>query len=85
MHFLPDVWVTCESCGGTRYKPETLAVKYRGRSIADVLAMNVDAALELFAGIPKVRRVLQTLHDVGLEYIPLGQAANAFRRRSPAR
>jgi excinuclease ABC subunit A len=75
MHFLPDVWVTCESCGGSRYALETLAVKFRGRSIADVLAMKVDAALELFAGIPRVRRVLQTLHDVGLGYIPLGQAA----------
>jgi excinuclease ABC subunit A len=75
MHFLPDVWVTCEACGGTRYTPETLAVKFRGRTIADVLAMNVDAALELFASVPKIRRVLQTLHDVGLGYIPLGQAA----------
>ncbi|HWE40466.1 MAG TPA: excinuclease ABC subunit UvrA, partial [Isosphaeraceae bacterium] len=75
MHFLPDVWVTCEACGGTRYTPETLAVKFRGRTIADVLSMTVEAALELFAGVPKIRRVLQTLHDVGLGYIPLGQAA----------
>ena len=75
MHFLPDVWVTCEACGGSRYTPETLAVKFRGRTIADVLAMTVDAALELFASVPKIRRVLQTLHDVGLGYIPLGQAA----------
>jgi excinuclease ABC subunit A len=75
MHFLPDVWVTCETCGGSRYTPETLAVKFRGRTIADVLAMTVDAALELMASVPKIRRVLQTLHDVGLGYIPLGQAA----------
>ena len=75
MHFLPDVWVTCEACGGSRYTPETLAVKFRGKTIADVLAMTVDAALELLASVPKIRRVLQTLHDVGLGYIPLGQAA----------
>jgi excinuclease ABC subunit A len=75
MHFLPDVWVTCEACGGTRYTAETLAVTYRGRSIADVLEMKVDAALELFAGVPKIRRILQTLHDVGLGYVSLGQAA----------
>ncbi|MBV8677175.1 MAG: excinuclease ABC subunit UvrA, partial [Planctomycetaceae bacterium] len=75
MHFLPDVWVTCEACGGSRYAPETLAVKFRGKTIADVLAMTVGAALELFAGIPKIRRVLETLRDVGLGYVPLGQAA----------
>ncbi|HMB08638.1 MAG TPA: excinuclease ABC subunit A, partial [Isosphaeraceae bacterium] len=75
MHFLPDVWVTCESCGGSRYTPETLAVKFRGKTVADVLDMPVEAALALFASVPKIRRVLQTLHDVGLGYIPLGQAA----------
>ena len=75
MHFLPDVWVVCEACGGTRYTPETLAVKFRGRTIADVLGMTVDAALELFASVPKIRRILQTLHDVGLGYIPIGQSA----------
>ena len=74
MHFLPDVWVPCESCGGSRYTGETLAVKFRGQSIADVLDMTVDAALDLFAGVPKIRRVLQTLHDVGLGYVRLGQA-----------
>ncbi|MDB5350903.1 MAG: excinuclease subunit [Planctomycetota bacterium] len=74
MHFLPDVWVPCEACGGSRYTAETLAVKFRGRSIADVLDMTVDTALELFAGVPKIRRVLQTLHDVGLGYVKLGQA-----------
>jgi excinuclease ABC subunit A len=75
MHFLPDVWVTCESCGGSRFTPETLAVKFCGRSIADVLDMRVDAALELFQAVPKIRRILQTLHDVGLGYVSLGQAA----------
>jgi excinuclease ABC subunit A len=75
MHFLPDVWVTCEACGGSRYTAETLAVKFRGKTIADVLAMSVDSALELFASVPKIRKVLQTLHDVGLGYIPLGQSA----------
>jgi excinuclease ABC subunit A len=75
MHFLPDVWVTCEACGGTRYTAETLAVTFRGKTIADVLAMTVGAALALFENVPKVRKVLQTLHDVGLGYLPLGQAA----------
>jgi excinuclease ABC subunit A len=75
MHFLPDVWVTCDACNGTRFTPETLAIKYRGRTIADVLDMKVDAALDLFAGVPKIRKILQTLHDVGLGYVPLGQAA----------
>ena len=75
MHFLPDVWVSCDACGGTRYTAETLAVKFRGKTIADVLDMSVDAALDLFASVPKIRKVLQTLHDVGLGYIPLGQAA----------
>ena len=75
MHFLPDVWVTCEACDGARYTTETLAVTYRGRSIADVLGMKVNAALELFAAVPKIRRVLQALHDVGLGYVPIGQSA----------
>src|SRR5947208_3911247 len=75
MHFLPDVWVECDVCHGSRYNPETLAVHYKGRSIADVLAMRVGEALELFQNIPKIRRVLQTLADVGLDYLALGQAA----------
>jgi len=75
MHFLPDVWVACEACGGRRFTPETLAVTFRGKTIADVLDMSIDAALDLFASVPKVRKVLQTLHDVGLGYVPLGQAA----------
>src|SRR5207253_10661892 len=75
MHFLPDVWVECDVCHGSRYNPETLAVHYKGRSIADVLQMRVSEALELFANIPKIRRVLQTLADVGLDYLSLGQPA----------
>jgi excinuclease ABC subunit A len=75
MHFLPDVWVECDVCHGSRYNPETLAVHYKGRSIADVLQMRVGEALELFANIPKIRRVLQTLADVGLDYLSLGQPA----------
>ncbi|HEY3245977.1 MAG TPA: ATP-binding cassette domain-containing protein [Phycisphaerae bacterium] len=75
MHFLPDVWITCEACGGTRYLRETLEVKYKGKSIADILALRVSAALEHFANVPKIRRMLQTLDDVGLGYLPLGQSA----------
>ncbi|HEV3449527.1 MAG TPA: excinuclease ABC subunit UvrA [Gemmataceae bacterium] len=75
MHFLPDVWVECDVCHGSRYNPETLAVHYKGRSIADVLQMRVSEALELFINIPKIRRVLQTLVDVGLDYLALGQPA----------
>src|SRR5947207_5174539 len=75
MHFLPDVWVECDVCNGQRYNPETLAVRYHGRSIADVLNMRVHEALELFENLPKIRRVLQTLADVGLDYVALGQAA----------
>ncbi len=75
MHFLPDVWVDCDTCQGKRYNPETLEVGYRGRSIADVLEMSCGKALELFENIPKIRRTLQTLCDVGLEYVALGQSA----------
>lgn len=75
MHFLPDVWVECETCRGQRFNPETLAVKYKGKNIADVLAMSVGDALELFSNIPKIRRILQTVADVGLDYLALGQAA----------
>lgn len=75
MHFLPDVWVECDVCHGSRYNPETLAVKYKGKSIADVLTMRVSEALALFGNIPKIRRVLQTLADVGLDYLSLGQPA----------
>jgi len=75
MHFLPDVWVPCETCGGQRYQRETLEVRYKGRNIAEVLEMQVSEALEHFANIPKVRRLLQTLQDVGLGYLSLGQSA----------
>ena len=86
MHFLPDVWVECDVCHGSRYNPETLAVRYKGKSIADVLNMRVSEALELFGNIPKIRRVLQTLADVGLDYLVAGPAgADAVRRRGPAR
>jgi excinuclease ABC subunit A len=75
MHFLPDVYVTCEVCKGRRYNRETLEVKYKGRSIADVLAMSVDEALDFFQNIPVIKRHMQTLSDVGLGYIKLGQPA----------
>ncbi len=75
MHFLPDVWVPCETCGGTRYQRETLDVRYKAKNIAEVLAMSVDQAFDHFANVPKVRRLLKTLADVGLGYLPLGQGA----------
>ena len=75
MHFLPDVYVPCEVCGGTRYNRETLQIKYKGKNIYDVLNMNVEEALEFFKNIPKVKDKLQVLMDVGLSYIKLGQSA----------
>ena len=75
MHFLPDVYVPCEVCHGTRYNRETLQVKYKGKSIYDVLNMNVEEALEFFKNIPKVKDKLQVLYDVGLSYVKLGQSA----------
>ena len=78
MHFLPDVYVTCEVCKGQRYNRETLEVHYRDRSIADVLNMTVDEALEFFEPIPFIKGKLQTLHDVGLHYIRLGQSATTL-------
>ncbi len=75
MHFLPDVWIPCDACGGARYTAETLAVTFRGRTISDVLNLSVAAALELFENVPRIRRILQTLADVGLGYVALGQAA----------
>lgn len=75
MHFLPDVWVTCDTCRGQRYNPETLAVTYHGYSISDVLEMTCGEAAKLFENIPKIRRILQTLCDVGLDYLTLGQSA----------
>ncbi|MDW8338861.1 MAG: excinuclease ABC subunit UvrA, partial [Thermoleophilia bacterium] len=78
MHFLPDVYVPCETCHGRRYNRETLEVRFKGRSIADVLDMSVEEALAFFAKIPKIRRRLQTLHDVGLDYLRLGQPATTL-------
>ncbi len=78
MHFLPDVYVTCEQCGGRRYDRETLEVRYRGRSIADVLDLTVDEALELLEVVPKIRDRLQALASVGLGYVHLGQAATTL-------
>ena len=78
MHFLPDVYVPCETCHGRRYNKETLEVRFKGKSIADVLEMSVEEALQFFAKIPKLRRRLQTLHDVGLDYIKLGQPATTL-------
>jgi excinuclease ABC subunit A len=75
MHFLPDVWVTCKECGGKRFNQQTLGITYRGKTIADVLEMDVQEALDFFAPYPILRRILQTLHDVGLDYIKLGQSA----------
>ncbi len=78
MHFLPDVYVTCEVCGGTRYARETLEVRYRGKSIADVLDLTVAEAVEFLANVPAIRAKLQTLHDVGLDYVRLGQSATTL-------
>ncbi len=78
MHFLPDVYVPCETCHGRRYNRETLEVRFKGKSIADVLEMSVEEAVQFFAKIPKLRRRLQTLHDVGLDYIKLGQPATTL-------
>ncbi len=78
MHFLPDIYVTCEVCKGQRYNRETLDIHYKGRSIADILNMTVDEALEFFEHIPLIKAKLQTLHDVGLHYIKLGQSATTL-------
>ncbi|MEC9490985.1 MAG: excinuclease ABC subunit UvrA [Halanaerobiales bacterium] len=78
MHFLPDVYVPCDVCGGKRYNRETLEIKYKGKTIADVLDMNVEEALEFFENIEPIKRRLQTLYDVGLGYIRLGQPATTL-------
>jgi excinuclease ABC subunit A len=78
MHFLPDVYVPCETCKGKRYNRETLEVRFKGKTIADVLEMSVEEALTFFAKIPKISRRLQTLHDVGLDYMTLGQPATTL-------
>jgi len=78
MHFLPDVYVPCEVCGGARYNRETLQVAYKGKTVSDVLAMSVEEALAFFENIPPIRRKLQTLFDVGLGYVKLGQPATTL-------
>ena len=78
MHFLPDIYVPCEVCGGMRYNRETLEVKYKGKSIYDVLEMTVEEGLEFFSSIPKIQRKLQTLFDVGLGYVKIGQPATTL-------
>ncbi len=78
MHFLPDVWVTCQECKGQRYNRHTLEVTYKGKNIAEALDMDVQEALEFFDAHPKIRRILQTLHDVGLDYVKLGQSATTL-------
>ena len=78
MHFLPDVYVPCEICHGKRYNRETLEVKYKGKNISNILDMTVEAAVEFFANIPKIARKLQTIYDVGLGYIKLGQPATTL-------
>ena len=78
MHFLPDVYVPCEVCGGKRYNRETLEVKYKGKSIYDVLDMTVEEALEFFKNVPKIHNKIQTLYDVGLSYIKLGQPSTTL-------
>jgi excinuclease ABC subunit A len=78
MHFLPDVWVTCDVCKGSRFNRETLQIRYKGKDIADTLSMDVNEALNHFSNIPKIKRRLQTLADVGLGYIKLGQSATTL-------
>ncbi|HET9721287.1 MAG TPA: ATP-binding cassette domain-containing protein, partial [Solirubrobacteraceae bacterium] len=78
MHFLPDVYVPCEQCHGKRYNRETLEVRFKGKTIADVLEMPIEEALEFFAHIPKIRRRIETLNDVGLGYMRLGQPATTL-------
>ena len=78
MHFLSDVYVPCEVCHGKRYNEDTLDIRYKGKNIYDVLEMTVEEALEFFENIPKISRKLQTLYDVGLSYIKLGQPATTL-------
>ena len=78
MHFLPDIYVPCEVCGGKRYNRETLNVKYKGKSIYDVLEMTVEEGMTFFESIPKIHRKLKTLFDVGLGYIKIGQPATTL-------
>ena len=85
MHFLPDVYVPCEVCHGSRYNSETLQIKFKGKNISDVLDMTADEALVFFENIPKVKNKLQTMKDVGLGYIKLGQSATELSGGEAAR
>ena len=85
MHFLPDVYVPCEVCHGTRYNSETLEVKFKDKSIYDVLEMRVEEALEFFENFPKIKNKLQMLMDVGLSYIKLGQSSTTLSGGEAAR
>jgi len=78
MHFLPDIWVTCEACQGNRYNRETLEIRYKGKSIADVLEMTIEEAREFFGPVPKLSAIMNALCDVGLGYVKLGQSANTL-------
>ncbi len=78
MHFLPDIYVPCEVCRGKRYSRETLEVKYKGKSISDVLDMTIEEALDFFSNIPRIKQKIQTLADVGLGYIKLGQPSTTL-------
>ncbi len=78
MHFLPDIFVKCETCGGLRYNRETLEIRYKGKNIAEVLHMTIEEAVSFFENFPKLQRVLQTLADVGMDYIRLGQSSTTL-------
>jgi excinuclease ABC subunit A len=78
MHFLADLWVMCQDCKGSRYNRETLDIRFKGKNIAEVLDMDVREALDFFSNHPKIARILQTLHDVGLDYVKLGQSATTL-------
>ncbi len=78
MHFLPDIYVPCEVCGGARYNRETLQITYKGKNVADILNMTVETALEFFEFIPQIKNKLQTMYDVGLGYMRLGQPATTL-------
>ena len=78
MHFLPDIYVPCEVCGGSRYNRETLSVKYKGKSIYDILEMTIEEGMNFFEPIPKIHRKLKTLFDVGLGYVKIGQPATTL-------
>jgi excinuclease ABC subunit A len=78
MHFLPDVHITCDACHGKRFNRETLDIKYKGKNISDILNMSINEAREFFQNIPRIKRKLKLLHDVGLGYIKLGQSATTL-------